>query len=192
MVFFVEKLDLSRIESGEAGDGAQFMYRFWLRNEGHMNRDSGMTHLSRQLMLFQPEYIPGDVPPVGLIGKDTTFRRYIPTTNEPTSLPLEYRSMMAPGYHAAIAGEPWFDIQRTGQMMGEGTPDLILERLILPFRTAAGFERLFCLLTLREEVSRSGRSDPEDRRGGFRPGTDHCRSGWVHRPATAPRFQPEA
>lgn len=188
MTSFLERHSLSRVEAGAAGDEAQFLYSYWRRNEGFIDQDSGLTYLSRKLMLFRPQLIAGDVPPVTMIGADTTFRRYLPPADEPTSLPKAYRSQCAPGYHAAIAGEPWYDIQRTGTMMGAGTPDLILERLILPFRTRGGFERLFCLLTLVEDFSRSGRSDPKDHPFRFRPGTGRYQSGWVHRPAIEQHF----
>lgn len=185
---FVKKLSLDRVESGAAGDEAQFLYKFWRQNEGFYLQDSQVTHLSKKLMLFRPDLVPDDVPPVTLIGKDSTFRNYLPPSDQPTSLPLDYRRKVAPGYHAAIRGEPWYDIQRTGDMMGEGTPDLTLERLVLKFQTPGGFERIFCLLWLLEEHSGSGLSYPEHHHARFRPGIGRYQSGWVHQPASAPHL----
>ncbi len=183
---FVEQLPLSRVEAGNAGEEAQYMLKFWRRQNGFMARDSGMNQVSKKLMLFRPELIREDVPPATLIGRDTTFRKYFPFREQPTELPLSYRQWIAHGYHAAIAGEPWYDIQRTGSMMGDDTPDLVLERLILQFKTAGGFDRLFCLMMLREELPGSGRLDPGHRHGRSRQGIGHCQSGWVHRAPIVP------
>lgn len=186
MITFVDRLPLSVVETGAAGEDAQFLLSIWRRNEGLVQPDRGMVHLSRKLMLFKPDYIPDDVPPATLIGADSTFRRYLPPVDRPAALPEAYRRQVAPGYHAAIHGEPWFDVQRTGTMMGAGTPDLTLERLLLPFRTATGLVRLFVLLRLVEEHARSGRSDREGRRGSCLPDTGRCRWEQVHRPPSAP------
>jgi len=183
---FVEPLPLSRVETGEAGEEARFMLRFWKENNGIITRDKSMTWLSRQLMMFLPEFVQDDVPPSTFIGKDTTFRRYFPNREAAAELPKSYRSKVARGYHAAVAKEPWYDIQRTGALMGPGTPDLVLERLILNFRTPAGFERVFCLMRLVEDCTRSGLSDPERHPVRFRQETGHCRSGWAHRMPSAP------
>lgn len=182
---FVEKLPLSHIESGLAGEDARYLYNYWRRNNGIIEQDSGLTEISKRLMLFRPKLVLDDVPPSTLIGKDTTFRKYFPARNEAAEFPQAYRRKIAHGYHAALENEPWFDVQKTGSLMGEGTPDLILERLILKFRTSGGFERLFCLMTLVEDISRSRLSDPTHHHGRFQPGRDCYQSGLVHLPATA-------
>ncbi len=183
---FVEPLPLSHIESGAAGDEARYLYRYWREHKGVVKQDKGLTRLSRKLMLFRPKLVEGDVPPSTMIGKDTTFRRFFPATVAAYELPAKYRTRVADGYHKAINGEPAFDIQRTGSLMGEGTPDLVLERLILRFETPGGFVRLFCLMTLLEEISQYGLSDLEHRLSRSRQGTGRCRSEQVHLPATAP------
>lgn len=182
---FVEPLPLSNIERGLAGEEARYLYDFWRQNNGIMEDDPGVTRLAPKLMLFRPMFVARDVPPSTLIGRDTTFRKYFPTRSEAAEFPEAYRRKIAHGYHAALDNEPWFDVQKTGSLMGEGTPDLILERLILKFRTRGGFERLFCLMTLVEDISRSRLSDPSHHHGHFQPGTGCYQSGLVHLPATA-------
>lgn len=176
---FVEPLPLSRVESGMAGEEAQYLLRFWHQNEGYMQLDSGMNWISRKLMMFLPEHIVDDVPPATMIGKESTFKRYFPETDRPTALPKDYRRSVAHGYHAAIHREPWYDIQRTGLRMGPGTPDLVLERLILPFWSKGGFDRVFCLMTLVEDCAGSRQSDPERHHVHFQPGKVSYQSGWV-------------
>lgn len=164
MVPYVEPLDLAHVESGMAGEAAQYLFRMWRENNGILVQDQRLNRLSPQLMTLKPEALPGDVPEISFLGGDTPFRRYFPEAgsedSQPTSLlPEGYRSGIAQGYHAAIAGEPWYDLQRTGGALGEGKPDLLLERLILRFRTNGGYERLFCLTTERRSCGRSIQSD---------------------------------
>lgn len=148
---FVEPISLSNVESGGAGEDAHYMLQLWRQNNGIISRDKRMNWISRKLMMFLPEHVEGDVPPATFIGKDSTFKRYFPQTDHPMELPKLYRQKVAHGYQVALQGEPWHDIQKTGELMGKGTPDLTLERLILKFRTSAGFERIFCLMRVLEE-----------------------------------------
>ncbi|WP_417670730.1 hypothetical protein [Roseibium sp.] len=160
---FVEPLSLSDIEAGTAGDEAQFLLRFWHRNEGFMTRDSSMSYLSRKLIMTRPTASETDVPEITFLGKDSTFRRFVPESmrsqNPTRLLPADYRATVAQGYQEALAGAPWYDVQRTGSLLGDGRPDLTLERLILPFKTGTGLKRLFCLMMLRDLRQQSDQSD---------------------------------
>ena len=147
MASFVEQLSLRHVESGLAGDDAQYLLRYWRENDGIISQDKGLTEISKRLMMFQPVLRSGDVPPATFIGKDSTFRTYLSHDLMPYSLPKAYRRQVSKGYEAAFHNEPWYDVQRTGDLMGPGTPDLVLERLVLKFRTRVGLERIFCLLT---------------------------------------------
>jgi len=163
---FVEPLPFSLIENGLAGDKTEFLFRTWRDNKGIIVQDSRMTRLSPYLLMTLPSADPGDVPPLTFAGKHSTFRRFFPQAMEPEAprpptsfLPSVYRKGVADGYRIAMEGEPWFDIQRTGDRLGEGVPDMTLQRLLVKFRTSAGFTRIFCLMTLLEVHSRSYRSD---------------------------------
>ncbi|WP_155133384.1 hypothetical protein [Roseibium sp. RKSG952] len=164
MTAFVEPLDIARVERGEAGEDAQYLFRMWRENKGLIVHDQRMTWISRRLMLFVPSTCKNDVPKSTFIGRQTVLRHYFPdatdTPQPPHCLPLDYRQRQAFGYCAANQREPWFDIQRTGDLLGENTPDLTLERLILKFHTKSGFERLFCLVKLVSENGQCGLSDP--------------------------------
>lgn len=155
MQAFVERQDIRLVEDGLAGDEAQFLFRTWRENKGVIVRNRGMSQLSTRLLLLKPHAKSGDVPPVTFMGKDSTFRRFFPqaafSERPPTSfLPRAYKQGVADGYHAVLQGDVWYDTQRTGTLLGDGVPDLTLDRLILSFRTEAGFERLFCLMTLQQ------------------------------------------
>ncbi|TWI90279.1 hypothetical protein JM93_01259 [Roseibium hamelinense] len=167
MTAFVEPLNIARVERGEAGEEAQFLFRTWRENGGIIMPSSQMNYLSPKLMLFVPDQSQNDVPKTTFVGRQTTLRRFFPEAAEaahPTRcLPIDYRQRQASGYSAAIAGEPWYDIQRTGDLLGRGAPDLTLERLILKFGTSAGFERLFCLIRVVTEHQRRDLSNPEHR-----------------------------
>lgn len=163
---FVEPLPFSLIENGLAGEKTQFLFETWRENRGLMAQDSRMTQLSPWLLLTQPTAVPGDVPQLTFIGKNSTFRRFFPQALEPevprpptSFLPQDYRKGVAEAYQIVMAGEPWFDVQRTGDRLGDGVPDMTLQRLLVKFRTKAGFNRIFCLMTLLEVHSRSFRSD---------------------------------
>lgn len=163
---FVEPLPFSLIENGLAGEKTQFLFKTWRENEGIIVQDSRMTQLSPYLLMTLPTAEPGDVPPLTFVGKHSTFRRFFPqaldpeTPRPPTSfLPSVYRQGVADAYQIAMEGEPRFDIQRTGNKLGEGVPDMTLQRLLVKFRTSAGFTRIFCLMTLLEVHSRSYQSD---------------------------------
>ncbi len=163
---FVEPLSFSLIENGLAGEKTQFLFRTWRDNEGIIAQDSQMTRLSQYLLMTLPSAEPGDVPPLTFAGKHSTFRRFFPhalepeTPRPPTSfLPSVYRQGVADAYQIVMNGEPWFDIQRTGNRLGDGIPDMTLQRLLVKFRTSAGFTRIFCLMTLLEVHSRSYQSD---------------------------------
>lgn len=152
---FVEKLPLSHLETGLAGEKARFLYKTWRENRGLMVRSSQMTHLSPWLLLTVSEASEHDVPNVTFAGRQTTFQQFFPHALEPqvgrnpsSFLPKSYRQGVAKGYRQAIAGEPCFDIQRTGSRLGAGMPDMTLQRLLLRFETQAGFVRIFCLMQL--------------------------------------------
>lgn len=174
MQAFVERLNIGNVENGFAGDEAQFLFRTWRENDGFIVRNRGMSELSTKLLLLKPQAKSGDVPPVVFMGKNTTFRRFFPqaafSERPPTSfLPREYRQGVAEGYHAVLQGEVWYDTQRTGTLLGDGVPDLTLDRLILNFRTETGSRRLFCLMTLQEVHQQFVQSDRKHRRRNFPP-----------------------
>lgn len=177
MTAFVEPLPLSCVEQGAAGEEARYMLAHWRETGGMMIPDERMARISTKLLLMPAAAQPGDVPQLTFIGRDTTFRRFFPEVEDssrPVSvLPADYRSRVAVGYQAAIAGEPVFDVQRTGNLLGPGRPDLLMERLILKFRTRAGLERLYCLMMLRELRKPAGQLDRTHRRPSSRQG-----SGW--------------
>jgi hypothetical protein len=154
---FVEPLPLSNVESGLAGERAQFLLNTWKDNSGVMIRDSRMTKLSPWLLLTLPSAEPGDVPKITFAGNQTTFRRFFPHALDPEApkpatsfLPEVYRKGVADAYQTAIAGEPWLDIQRTGNRLGAGVPDMTLQRLLVRFETRSGIVRIFCLMELLE------------------------------------------
>lgn len=164
MAPFVEPLDLADIETGAAGREAQYLFRMWREHEGLLIQDERLTMLASRLMTLRPNADAGDVPAISFLGKNTPFRKYFPEADsgglQPTSLlPSSYKQSIAHGYHAAINGEPWYDLQRTGSALGEDKPDLLIDRFILKFRTHAGFERLFCLTTERHSCERSSQSN---------------------------------
>lgn len=189
---FVEPLSFSLIENGLAGEKTQFLFRTWRDNEGIIAQDSQMTRLSQYLLMTLPSAEPGDVPPLTFAGKQSTFRRFFPhalepeTPRPPTSfLPSVYRQGVADAYQIVMNGEPWFDIQRTGNRLGDGIPDMTLQRLLVKFRTSAGFTRIFCLMTLLEVHSRSYQSD----RTHHQPSSQQ-KSDW--HPAYQARVQPSS
>lgn len=163
METYVEPLNLSAIEAGAAGDTARYLFRMWRENEGVLVQDDKLTLISPQLMTLTPQAEEGDVPQISFLGRLTPFRKYFPEADssgmQPTTLlPESYRNSVAHGYQVAINGEPWYDLQRTGEALGANRPDIMIERLILKFRTNAGFERLFCLTTERRSFERSALS----------------------------------
>ncbi len=190
MDFFVEPLTIADVEAGRAGDEARYLFSFWQTNKGFMEHDRTMTRLSRKLIITRAHTGARDVPEITFIGKDSTFQRFFPECSRSSApsklLPEGYRQRVANGYGAAIAGEPHYDIQRTGGLLGEGRPDLTLERLILPFRTRAGLQRLFCLMILRDLRQQFCLSDRTDHPPYSRHGSD-CGPGFsarVHSSAT--------
>jgi hypothetical protein len=189
---FVEPLPFSLIENGLAGEKTQFLFRVWRDNEGIIAQDSGMTQLSQYLLMTLPSAEPGDVPPLTFAGKNSTFRRFFPhalepeTPRPPTSfLPSVYRKGVADAYQVVMDGDPWFDMQRTGNRLGDGVPDMTLQRLLVKFRTSAGFTRIFCLMTLLEVHSRSYQSDRTHRQL-----NSQQKSDW--HPAYQARVQPSS
>jgi len=177
---FVEPLSIQQILEGYAGPDAQYLLRYWRENKGIISRDTTINQISRKLMLFEAVSSPGDVPPATFIGKQSTFRSYLSQSATPHSLPSSYRQKVSYGYEAAVNGEPWYDIQRTGTLMGEGTPDLVLERLILKFRTKSGFERIFCLMMKVDENLRYVQSDQGRRLYHFLPKSSLHQLGLAH------------
>lgn len=163
---FVEPLPLSNVESGLAGERAQFLLNTWKENRGVMIRDSRMTKLSPWLLLTLPSANPGDVPTITFAGKETTFRRFFPHALDPEAqkpatsfLPQVYRKGVADGYQTVFKGDPWLDIQRTGNRLGAGVPDMTLQRLLVRFETRSGIVRIFCLMELLEIHERRDLSD---------------------------------
>lgn len=150
---FVEKQPITHVESGLAGEKAQFLLKAWREKRGLMVRDCQMTQLSPWLLLTLPVASDHDVPTVTFAGVQTTFRQFFPKAFEPGAgknpsrfLPKTYRKGVSAGYREAIEGEPRFDIQRTGSRLGDGMPDMTLQRLLLRFETQTGFARIFCLV----------------------------------------------
>ena len=181
---FVEPLSLAMVENGLAGDMEQFLYKTWRENNGIIARETPLSRLSPYLLMTAVHAETGDVPQVTFAGHKSTFRRFFPEALEnrevksPISyLPEEYRRGVADAYPVAFAGEPWFDFQRTGRRLGDGVPDMTLQRLLLKFTTAGGHERVFCLIKLLATHQRSGRSDRTrrlrsyQRISGWRPGS---------------------
>ncbi|WP_422377274.1 hypothetical protein [Roseibium sp.] len=166
---FIEPQPISHVEQGLAGDMAQFLYRTWLKNKGVVFGDSELTRLCPWLLLTLPGAPQGEVPHVTFVGKQSNFLKFYPQALDDLNhvspaacLPDGYRHAIAEAYHWTMQGEPNFDIQRTGQILGESLPDMTLQRLLLRFETKTGFTRIFSLVTLVEMHSRpfsSNRSD---------------------------------
>ncbi|MEJ8474759.1 hypothetical protein V6575_11745 [Roseibium sp. H3510] len=158
MTAFVERLDASMIEMGAADEASRTLFTMWRRNEGLLEQGTTLNAISPRLILLPPTALENDVPNIGFMGKETLFAKYYPeTTTQPTAYPTsllaqDYKKLISVGYHAAISGEPWYDIIGTGALLGFGRPELIYERIILPFRTKSGYRRLFCL-TIERDVA---------------------------------------
>lgn len=158
---FIEPVPIAHVDNGLAGDLAQFLFRLWRRNKGIILADRDLTRISSQLLLTLPDATPGDVPHVTFIGNQSSFVKFFPQALDAEAyaspaecLPRDYRSGIAEGYRWALNGEPSFDIQRTGFILGEGVPDMTLQRLLLRFETRSGFARIFSLVTLLEMHAR--------------------------------------
>jgi len=166
---FIEPQPIAQVDSGLAGDLAQCLYRTWRRNRGVIFADQDLTRLSSWLLLTLPNATPGDVPHVTFIGNQSAFVKFFPHaqdvnvyTSPAECLPRDYRQGIAEGYRWAFDGEPSFDIQRTGRLLGDGVPDMTLQRLLLRFETKSGFVRIFSLVTLLEMHSRPFDSNRAD------------------------------
>lgn len=152
-VCYVKTLPIDNVESGLAGTEEKFLFQLWRSNKGLIHTDSRLTRLSSKCLLTLPEADPGKVPQVTFAGRQSVFRKIFPnaiTNDKPVvaCLPDHYLEAAAEGYHIAFTGEPSFDIQRTGPLLGPSVPDMTLQRLVLKFRTATGFERVFSLIKL--------------------------------------------
>jgi len=163
---FIEPLPISEVENGVAGAAARFLFRFWRENRGIVVPDSSLTRLSPLMLLTLAEAEPGDVPHVTFIGSQSNFRKYFPGAVEKDGVssagdcfPMAYRRAISEAHHWAFQGEPSFDIQRTGNMLGDSFPDMTLQRLLLRFETKCGFARLFSLVIPLKIHSRPFRSD---------------------------------
>jgi len=168
---FIEPLPIAHVESGLAGDMAQFLFQTWVRNKGVVISDRELTRLSPWLLLTLTDAQPGEAPYVTFIGNQSSFVKFFSqaldsdTYASPADcLPQSYRQGVAEAYHSAFEGEPCFDIQRTGAILGEGLPDMTLQRLLLRFETKSGFARVFSLVTLLEMHSRPFDSNRTDHR----------------------------
>jgi len=168
---FIEPLPIAHVENGLAGDMAQHLFRTWHRNRGVVFSGSDLVRLCPWLILTLPFAAPGDVPHVTFIGSQSSFVKFFPQAQDVDAfpspgdcLPLEYRQGVAEGYQLAFEGEPCFDVQRTGHILGEGLPDMTLQRLLLRFETKTGFARVFSLVTLLEMHSRPFDSNRTDHR----------------------------
>lgn len=156
MSHFAEQLPLHAVEAGVAGDEAQFLLSMWMRGEGLLEQSSDLTALSPKLTLFHAAANHDDVPELGFFGKNTLLARYYPDTVPGTHtspnvrLQSTYKRMVAHGYHAAIGGEPWYDIINTGVLLPDTRGELTYERIVLPFRTRANWKRLICLTIERD------------------------------------------
>jgi hypothetical protein len=166
---FVEPQPIAHVASGLAGDAAQFLYKTWLRNRGVVFADRELTRLCPFLLLTLPEAAPGDVPHITFVGTQSALVKFFPQTLDAEGygspaecLPQDYRQGVSEGYQWASNGEPSFDIQRTGFLLGEGVPDMTLQRLLLRFETKSGFARIFALVTLLEMHSRPFKSNRAD------------------------------
>lgn len=166
---FIEPLPISHVESGLAGDMAQFLFRTWVRNRGVVIADRELTRLSPWLLLTLPDTPAGDVPHVTFIGNQSSFVKFFPQALDAGAyrspadcLPRDYRQGVAEAYHWASEGEPCFDVQRTGYILGEGLPDMTLQRLLLRFETKSGFARIFSLVIMLEMHSRPFDSNQAD------------------------------
>ncbi|WP_420414385.1 hypothetical protein [Roseibium sp.] len=152
-VCFVKSLPVENVESGLAGTEEKFLFQLWRSDKGLIHSDSRLTRLSSKCILTLPEADPGKVPHVTFAGRQSVFRKIFPnaiSNDKPVlaNLPDHYLEAAAEAYHVAFAGEPSFDIQRTGPLLGPSVPDMTLQRLVLKFRTATGFERVFSLIKL--------------------------------------------
>ena len=151
---YVNNLPLQNVESGLAGQEEKYLFDLWRANRGLIRTNNDrLTRLSSKCILTLPEADPGKVPHVTFAGRNSVFRKVFPnaiSNDKPVlaQLPAHYLSAAAEAYHVALAGEASFDIQRTGATLGYCVPDMTLQRLVLKFRTAAGFERVFSLIRL--------------------------------------------
>ena len=166
---FIDPQPIAHVEAGLAGDMAQFLFRTWQRNKGVVFADQDLTRLSPWLILALPRAAQGDVPHVTFVGRQSTFMKFYPWALDDLNhvapaecLPKGYREEIAEAYHWTMQGEPSFDVQRTGHVLGDGVPDMTLQRLLLRFETKAGFARIFSLVTLVEMHSRPFMSNGSD------------------------------
>lgn len=162
---YVNSLPIENVESGLAGQEEKFLFQLWHANKGQIQMSDQLTRLSAKCILTLPEADPGKVPHVTFAGRNSVFRKVFPnaiSNDKPViaELPAHYREAAADAYHMAFAGEPSFDIQRTGPMLGGAVPDMTLQRLVLKFRTTTGFERVFSLIRILRVHRAAAASQP--------------------------------
>ena len=149
--YFIKPMPIEAVESGLAGDEEKYLFNLWHENKGVIQNDDRLTKLSSKFILTLPEADAGKVPELTFAGRDSTFRRMFPAAianNRPVVdvLPEKYVAAATDAYHMAIAGEPSFDIQRTGPLLGPKVPNITQQRLVLKFKSSSGFERVFSLI----------------------------------------------
>lgn len=149
----VAPLPLRHLETGLCGEEESYLFNLWRKSNGTLEGSSRLTGLSMKMHLTLPDAEPGKVPRITFIGQDTTLRKLLPcseTRKRPVHqcFPKKYKTCVAKGYHCAFQGEPVLDVQRTGPMLDGEYPDITLQRLLLKFTTAGGFERVFALTRL--------------------------------------------
>lgn len=173
---FVERLDLATLEAGGANSLAVWMYRMWRENEGQLEQGPTLTKASQYLTVLNADAAEDSIPNVSFFGQQTLLSKYVPEAapDHPSSyLGSDYLKLIHRGYHAAIDGQPWYDLVGTGHLLGPNRPELVYERFILPFRTRVGARSLF-LLTIERHAHWPGhRSDRQgqSRSNRQRPGT---------------------
>ncbi|WP_428524065.1 hypothetical protein [Roseibium sp.] len=160
--YFIKQMPIETVESGLAGEEEKFLFNLWHENKGVIENDDRLTRLSSKFILTLPEADAGKVPELTFAGRDSTFRRMFPTAitnNRPVVdvLPEKYVAAATDAYHMAIAGEPSFDIQRTGPLLGPKVPNITQQRLVLKFKSSSGFERVFSLIRVLQVHEASDR-----------------------------------
>lgn len=187
MTPFVERQNLSLIDTGAADASAQFLLRMWIDNKGIVVPGRQLNALSPSLILMHDTAAPGDSPEMMFFGAKTLFSKYYPESedyaesNPKQLLATKFRSLVSEGYQTAINGEPHYDIIGTGALLGSNRPEVIYERLVLPFNTKKGFRNLFCLTIERECLWLDDQSDRKRNSQDFQQKKDRGR--WL----TAPR-----
>ncbi|MEO9670093.1 MAG: hypothetical protein ABJF80_04585 [Marinomonas sp.] len=146
---FVEELNLAQVERGGADAASQFLLQEFRRNQGYLLNSRELNVLSPNFIAFQDFGTADDSPEILFWGNQTLFARYFASSqqdhqNAKYALAREYRQAVIKGYRAASEGSPYFDIIGTGTLLGKGHPELIYERLLIPFKNRMGIPYLIC------------------------------------------------